>query len=252
MKARLFYLLLPLVMVALPSASYALGIEAAIGGWAQDPSGDIAYKGEGLDIDDDLKYDDETRLYGRVKIDLPTPVPNIYLMATPMSFEGRGEKDATFRFGDETFQADVKFISKLDLDHYDLALYYGLPFIKTATADVLNVELGLNVRVIDFNAEITQSETGIEESKSYTLPVPMVYLGVQVAPVEWLAIEAEGRGVAYSGNHYYDGIGRLKVKPLGPVFIAGGWRFENISLDEKDIEADIDVDGPFAEVGVEF
>lgn len=244
------------LIFVVPQVASAIGLEAAVGVWSQYPSGDISYKGQSLDVENELNYDSETRLFGRVKIDMPMLIPNIYLMATPMEFEGNGSKNTNFTFGDKTFTNNVPFASKLQLDHYDIALFYGLPFLKTATLGKLNAEVGLNARIIDFKSEIAGRDavTGLQttESKSLTLPVPMLYLGAQFKPVKVVSLEAEVRGIAYSGNHYYDLIGRLKIKPVGPVFIAGGYRYEDIKIDESDVKANFKFKGPFMEVGVEF
>ena len=39
-----------------------------------------------------------------MKIEIPL-VPNIYLMATPMEFSGKGSKDVTFEFGNTHIQS---------------------------------------------------------------------------------------------------------------------------------------------------
>ena len=36
------------------------------------------------------------------------------------------------------------------------------------------------------------------------------------------------------------------------LFIAGGWRYEDIAIDEKDIKAEVKFSGPFLEAGVDF
>lgn len=242
-----------LLVFCVPRMASAWGVEAAIGGWQQDPSGDISYQGDSLSLEDELKYDSQTKVFGRVKIDMPLFIPNIYLMATPMEFDGKGRTDDSFTFGDNTYLGNVPFTSKVKLDHYDIGFYYGLPFLKTATLDMFNVELGLDVRIIDFEAEIHQSATDVNESKSLTFPLPMVYVGAQFNPIKYFSIEAEARGIAYSGNHYYDLIGRVKVKPFGPLFIGAGYRYEAIKIDdEEDVTADIDFAGPFLELGVQF
>jgi outer membrane protein len=247
------FIICALLLFAAPATSHALGFEAAIGGWEQEPSGDLSYKEGGLlDLEEDNNYDEESRVMGRLKVDLPLFLPNIYLMATPMEFDGLGEKDVRFLFGEESFSANLPFYSKVIMDHYDVALYYGMPFLKTATAGILNVELGVNARIIDFSAELEQDATGVEESKDLTFPIPMAYMGVQVDPLEWLCFEAEGRGFEYQQNRYYDAIGRVKVKPMGPMFIAGGWRLQKIDVDESGVEVEIRFKGPFAEAGVEF
>ncbi|MEW6215806.1 MAG: TIGR04219 family outer membrane beta-barrel protein [Nitrospirota bacterium] len=246
-----------LFLLITPSVAGAIGFEAAIGAWNQDPEGYVSYKPitavDQLDIDRDLKYDKETKVFGRLKVDMPLVLPNIYIMATPMKFESdKGQKDVTFSFGGQTFTASVPFTSKVQLDHYDIAFYYGVPFLKTATLGKLNAEIGINARIIDFKAEVNQPTTGLSASKSTTIPVPMVYVGVQLKPISLIAIEAEARGIAYSSNHYYDFIGRLKIKPAGPIFIAGGYRYEDIKIDYNDILSEVKIKGPFVEAGIEF
>jgi outer membrane protein len=248
-------------MLALaPGAATAAGIELAVGVWNQTPKGNISYKPitglDNLSIKDNLKYSDENRVFGRVKIDTPLLFPNIYLMATPMEFSEAGSKNTQFQFGNTTFDANVPFTSELRLDHYDLGLYYGVPALKTATAGILNVDLGIDARVIDFKARITGQDTTtgliITESKAVVIPLPMLYLGFQVKPVKWLSAEGEARGLAYGGDHYYDLIGRVKIKPFGPVFAAAGYRYEKVKIDRDDVKADASFGGPFGEVGIEF
>jgi len=241
-----------LVVFLLPLSVQAIGLEASLGVWNQDPEGYVSYKGDPLDIDKDLKYDKETKAFGRLKIDMPLVIPNIYVMATPSKFDGRGEKNVSFNFGGKTFNANVPFTSEVQLDHYDIALYYGIPGLKTLTLGILNVELGLNARIIDFSAKVDQPLTGLSASKSATIPVPMIYAGLQVSPIDLINIEGEFRGIAYSSNHYYDIIGRLKVKPFGPLFIAGGYRYEDIKIDYQDILSEVKLKGPFVEAGIEF
>jgi outer membrane protein len=249
-----------LAVVLLPCAASASGIELAVGVWNQTPNGDISYKAttlqDNLSIQDNLRYSDETRVFGRVKIDTPLLLPNIYLMATPMSFSQTGSKNTSFRFGNVSIAANVPFASEVKLDHYDVGLFYGIPALKPATAGVLNVDLGVDARIIDFQARVSGQETlsglKVSDSKSVIIPMPLVYLGLQVKPFKWLAAEGEARGIVYGKNHYYDLIGRVKFKPIGPVFAAAGYRYEKVRIDRDDVKADARFDGPFGEVGIEF
>ncbi len=243
------------VLFISPVRTYALGLEVAAGYWNQAPSGDLQYSGvlgEGtnLNLKEDLNYNSKARAYIRIKADLPLFLPNIYFMATPMKYEGQGSKDFKITFGDKEFKTGASFNSVLKADHYDIAVYYSLPFLNTATAGSLNVELGLNLRIIDFEASISQGAQS--ESVNYTLPIPMVYAGVQLKPVDLFSIEAELRGITYGSNSYYDLIARMKVKPVGPVFIAGGYRYEKIKIDHNDVKASMEFKGPFIEAGVSF
>lgn len=240
-----FFLLMPVI-------AFGAGIEAAIGIWSQDPSGGLSYKGQTLSVENELKYDSETKLFGRFKIDMPLVIPNIYIMATPMKFEGNGSKSANFQFGDKTFAGSVPFTSSLQLDQYDIALFYNLPFLKTLSLNKLNAEIGLNARIIDLQAEINQASTGLKETKNLTIPIPMVYVGAQFNPVKLIGFEGEFRGIAYSSNHFYDYIGRVKIRPIGPLFISAGYRYQDIKIDQSDIKAEIKFKGPFVETGLEF
>ena len=244
------------LMLTVPAASYAVGLELAVGGWKQSPKGYLSYEAvtanDELDLERDCNYDDETRFTARLKIDMPLFIPNIYLMASPMEFDGTGLKTVNFNFGGELIQGNVPFYSKLTLDHYDIGFYYGIPFIETVSNKIVNIDVGLNIRIYDFEVEIKQDATSLEESEDFTLPVPMAYLALQIKPVDILAIEAEARGISYSGNQLYSLIGRVKFNVFGPVFAAAGYRYDKLKIDEEDVEVDVDFSGPFIEAGFKF
>ena len=80
----------------------------------------------------------------------------------------------------------------------------------------------------------------------------MVYMGILFRPAKFIRVEAEGRVISYNSDHYYDFIGRVRINPFGPFFISGGYRYEDIKIDEEDVEADVTFKGPFAEIGVSF
>ncbi|MDY6904682.1 MAG: TIGR04219 family outer membrane beta-barrel protein [Thermodesulfobacteriota bacterium] len=246
-----------MVLLAAPAVSHAIGIEAAVGGWDQDVQGDMSYKAiseltDTIDFENDLKLEDETRPMGRVKIDMPLVIPNIYLIYTPMEFEGVGDKDVNFKFGNQVFTQNTPIQSTFTMNQMDVGLFYSIPLLKMATFNKVNIDLGLNVKVADLEAEVKDLTTGTRESESATVPVPMVYAGVQLKPVKKLSLEVEGRGIAYDDNHLYDLTGRLKYKVFGPLFLAGGYRYESIKLDEDDLKLDTSVDGVFLETGLEF
>jgi outer membrane protein len=243
-------------MLYIPTMSYAFGIEIAGGAWYQSPSGDLSFdkstSDDDLDLEDELNYDDKWQPSGRLIIDMPSLIPNIYLMATPLKWDETGSKNVRFKFGDEIFEADVPFDSELKMNHLDIGLFYSLPFVKTSTSDILNIDLGLNFRLLDFKVSIEQRDTGLKESESYLLPIPMLYGGMQIQPLEYLAFEFECRGIGWSSNYYVSLIGRLKARPFGPFFVAGGYRYDNVSIDYQDVDVDVVFQGPFVEAGFEF
>jgi outer membrane protein len=244
-----------LLVLTMTVTAGAWGLEFAVGGWAQDPSGTLGYdvlsSDDILEVEDDLKYDTETRVTGRLKIDMPLLLPNIYLMATPIEFKETGQKDSGFKFGDVIFDPGP-FESDTVLNHLDAGLYYGIPLLETAAFNKLNIDIGLNVRIYDYELKVRQDASGLSESDTGTFPIPMVYLAVQLRPFERLSLEAEGRGISYSGNDVYSLIGRIKYRIAGPVFAAGGYRYEKANIDEEDVLADIEISGPFLEAGFSF
>ena len=170
----------------------------------------------------DLGYDDQWKAYGRLKIDMPSLIPNLYLMYTPMKWSETGRKNVDFSFGGENFSGDVDFDSELKMNHLDAALYYGIPGVRAATADILNIDVGLNFRFLDFRAELEQDDIGEKESESYFLPIPMLYAATQIKPIGWIALDLEGH------------------------------RYDNIKIDYQDVDIDAEFRGPFAEVGIDF
>jgi hypothetical protein len=67
-----------------------------------------------------------------------------------------------------------------------------------------------------------------------------------------MAVEAEGRGITISDSAIYSLLGRLRFKVFGPAFVAAGYRYDKIDVDEDDVDADFTIQGPFAEVGLKF
>lgn len=241
-----------IVALTMPATASAVGLEVALGGWHQSPSGTLGLENDfgiidPVDLENTLNFDEETRFIGRAKLDLPF-VPNVYVMATPMEFEGEGNE--TFEFGDLSVTGE--FASELTLDHYDVALYYGIPLLETATLNTLNIELGINVRIFDFEARVEEKLSGLQESESFTVPIPMVYAAVMFRPLEALNFEVEGRGISFGGDKSFSLIGRVRWNTFGPLFVTGGYRYDDYDIEEEGLDIDADFSGPFAEAGFAF
>jgi outer membrane protein len=258
---RVFFGLVLVLWAETFATAHAANIELALGGWRQDPHGHLSTMVSGrsyeFDLQDDLDYKPEYRLFGRLKLRPPQFWPNIYILAAPMEFEESGQKYMEIRFNGQRFAADVALDSKLTLNQYDLSLYYGIPAVRTASAKKLNVDLGLNLRWIDFSAEITgRSDAApgmlVAKEKSISIIVPMLFAAVQFMPTERFSIEAEARGLAIGGNSIYSFLGRLRYSLIGPAFIAGGYRHDILDIDEGSIRLVDDFSGPFAELGLKF
>lgn len=251
-----------LLILGIPAQSYALlglvGVEAAIGGQWHTPDGTMKYKAEDtFDLEKNLGLDDEVSYTARVKVNLPLVIPNVYLLTTAVEFEGSGA-DADFDFGGFGFSGAYE--STLTLNQHDIALFYNVPFLSLATAGILNAEAGLNVRVMDFELYAIETAGGTTRTESFTLPIPMIYVGAQLSPPLFpLDFEVEARILDYGGDsHYSSYIGRVKAElpipmPLVSFFAAAGYRHDELVLDDvEDFDADITISGPFIEAGFKF
>lgn len=224
-------------------------------GWPQVPAGVIANELNSphgsLNIEKELQYYQETRLDGRLLVEFSRFFPNLYIMATPIEFENARNKNVRFKTGDKILGVDSDVESQITLNELDLALYYDIPFVKTISADMLNIDLGVNVRAVDFDGKMEHELIG-NASQSFVVPIPMVFGALQFQPLHALALEAEGRGISLGANKSFSLVGRIRWNVLDHVFAAGGYRFDKFDIDYQGVLIDADVSGPFFEAGLSF
>jgi hypothetical protein len=173
-------------------------------------------------------------------------------MVTPLRFEGTGTISSSFVFLDTLFEPSTAFTSRLKLSHYDLAWFADLPELPLNEAWALHAETGINLRMVYFHASISQPSTGIAESISSTVPLPMLYLGAQAVHRGGFTLEVEARGTRYRDDYAYDIIGRIRHPIRGPLHLAAGYRHLYVDLDIDDIDAQGTFSGPFMETVLSF
>lgn len=260
MKKTGILLITAAVFLLLPAQCRAR-LEIGVGAWDQNIRGDLYYNlyasPDVADVEDDLGLDSDVRGVAYLKWELPI-LPNLYLGVTPMKFEGRQIRDTSFEFGEYTFLADRPLKSKMVLNHYDIGFYYSLKLPDVASMKEVKLDLGLNLRTAELDVRVSGSvatDDGIRharESKDYTLPIPMLYGAVQITPVDKISLEVEGRGVTLKGDHLFSFLSRIKFYVQKNFFIAAGYRFDYIRLDEDDLNIDSTVGGVLCETGFEF
>jgi outer membrane protein len=216
------------------------------------PSGWVKYKGDSIDVEKDLRLGDSKNLNAYIQIGLPV-LPNIKLEYLPTKYEGEGQINKSFTFGNVTFNASDTVKSKIDVKQYDLSLFYNLPI------PVVTPRLGLAVKYLDGYVDIRTINTNQHERKSLNAPIPMVYAGVNVAvPVIPVELDVEGKGIAYKGNSLIDVKGMVmltitKIPMIGKAYIGGGYRYQKLKLDDVDgLYSDIKFKGLVGEVGFSF
>ena len=257
-------LLLSFLILAVPSfKANAITVSAGGGAWRENPEGWIEYRTKSVvgtakthvDVDDDLNLGTKTKAQGWFKIEGIPILPDIKVQYTGMKFTGSGYVNTSFVFGDLTVPVDSYVESKLRANQIDVTLTYGIPFLEKATSGKVSGNWGLNVKVIDGYAKVkyrTLTETK-EDSKSATIPVPMVHLDGEIRPVESVGFEIGGNFVGYGGSKFYETQAELKVYPFKRAFAGIGYRYQRLKINDiSDVSADLKVKGFFAEVGVRF
>jgi hypothetical protein len=213
---------------------------------------------------------------GRAKFEHPIPVvPNISLLYSPIHLDGainiNGTVTATTNFpqgfpiSNNSASVSLPTVGALNVsaDMYDVAFYSGLPFLKTATLGWLNIDLGLNVKVITIPAYLIK-----ELGKNVTLPInfvplPTLYVAFQVAPFEFDFISLEGElrffpGIIvskFTSDYVFymnDFLVRAKYTFFDPLFVDAGYRYQNVYAGAQGATLAIISQGPFAEVGAKF
>ncbi|MCX8060180.1 MAG: TIGR04219 family outer membrane beta-barrel protein, partial [Aquificaceae bacterium] len=214
--------------LALIGESFGLNVDVSVGVINHKPSGLIQHpvpNGDRIDAKRDLGIGDESKVFGRLKLEHPLPlIPDVYLQYMPMEFFGSGNINRRIRYGNVTYDVNVRLDSKVELDRFDVGLYYGIPLFG------LDPEIGVNTRIVSFKGSITGQEFLTNqvrtESKSATVPIPMLYgaLGVNLPAVP-VSFRGEVRGISLSKASYYDWSleGRVKPTRTVPVYLSAGY-----------------------------
>lgn len=257
-------LTLLIAVLALPGAGIAASVEFSVGAWYVDPDGDLSYTpGPAGDIDltNRIAYDDQWQPAFRLKTKFPL-LPNIYLQATPLGFDANRDGDAfEFSVGDAVFFGNEDLDSEFFLNLYDATLFFRVPLVESGDRSIASFELGAGARWLVLKAEFDDLDIdgdvadfdAIDDSRSETVVYPMGYAGLDIEPTEYVSLTAEAWGYSYHSDKLYSLVGRLKVSPLGPLFLSGGYRYDFYDFDRSDLELDdVTFEGPFAEIGLEF
>jgi len=230
-----------------------IDVEASVGIWNQSPKGYIQYPsntGNSIDLESDLNLGDETKLSGKLKIELPI-LPKLYLQYTDMEFTGKGNLQ-NIRFGNFVFNASVD--SKITAKQYDIGLYYNIPLVKTLSFGTIDPEIGVVVKIVDFEAILTGNFT---EKYTKTIPIPLAYGYLGINFPAFFGVWGEFKGIKYDNNYFYEYAVALRIRPfdfqVGHIFVESGYRYQRLRLkDVGDINADVKARGFFGNIGVSF
>jgi outer membrane protein len=242
------------LMAAVPAHALP-GLEVGARGmyWFPDLTGtvktaDPVIGGTEFNIKDDVGIGDENFPSGEVFLRLSRVTFRVGY--TPVKFDGNRQLSREIRFGDQIFSASDNVVSHLDLKMIDGEFQFDLLRPDVAAAS-FNLGLIVKVKYVDGNVELRNSTN--TESRDFKAPIPMVGLAAGVGFLKnMVRADARVTGIAYSGDHLFEGDVYASFAPLTFLSIQGGYRFIDLKIDEDDILAKIKLKGPYLGAQLSF
>src|SRR5512146_315030 len=244
-----------LVMTAAMPAHALPGFEAGVRGmyWFPELSGDVqtfaaGAEGTRFNIKDDLGVGDENFLSGEAFVRIGRL--HFRVGYTPVEFDGNKQLTRQIVFGGQTFDVNENVVTNLDLKMIDGEAQFDLIRPEFATT---NFNLGIIVKVKYVDGTVELRSATATETRDFQAPLPLVGLAAGVGTLNNMRRgDARVSGIAYSGNHLYEGDLYASFAPFPFVSIQGGYRFIDMRIDEDDIEASIKLKGPYVGAQVSF
>jgi len=241
-----------LAAVAATSISFAhadtvLGVYAGFGSW------DSSYDGKAGDPSitlKDLGVKDHKNSYYYIALEHPVPVlPNIRLAHTDISSKQTADVSKTFTIDGTTFVANDTIASEFDLTHTDVTLYYEL------LDNWVNIDLGVTARTFDGFVSAKSTTTAQNKKVKVDQTLPMLYGKLQFdLPFSGLSAGIEGNFVSYSGDRVTDYSAKISYlfDSVLDIGLEAGYRKLSVKVDEDDLQANVNLKGPYAAVIAHF
>lgn len=229
-------------------AAPLIDLEVSAGVWNSTPEGTVGKSDTDIEA---LGFDEKSANVISATFEHPVPfIPNIRVKRTNLDLNGSGTLDEDFTLDDVSFPANTPIDSGIDLSHTDFTLYYGLPEL------LVDIDLGATIRVFDGKASAVT--TALQEETDLDFAIPMAYASVRVdLPMTGFYLGAEGNLISYDDNKLSDFTAKIGystdiVPFLADLELEAGYRTLDLELDDDDLEADIKLDGPFANLTLAF
>lgn len=240
------------------NAGMVIDITAGAGAWNAAPSGFVEY-GTRLDLEQDLGLTDKQGLYYYVDVDHFLPlVPNFKIERQELQTDAT-KTLANISFGNQTFNASTK--TTADLTQNDLSLYWGIPGLNLATAGIVDVGFGINLKQFDGYVSLEETLTGKKEKVALNFIVPMGYASVTVDPPMIPAkLFASYKVISYKDSGLRDFQAKAMINlpiptPLIDWTLDIGYKEQTLKIDDSlsdDITTDIKFSGVMFGVSAKF
>ena len=223
------------------SAGVLLDAQVGAGAWMAKTSGNIAYDGGNINLENDLGLNDSTNGYLYADINHFVPIiPNIRIERQELKTDATKATNVTF--ASRNFGSTTK--SDIDLTQNDLILYWGIPGLNILSAGILNVDFGINIKQYDGSITLTDTTTNISESVDLDFIVPMGYLAAQINPPFIPAtISASTKMISYDGSELSDSMIMASIDlpiplPLIDFRLDVGYKIQKLDI-SKDLSDDV-------------
>lgn len=224
-----------------------IGFEVGAQAWQQSYDGLIQSGTNGVDLDQQLGFDDETNNVFYVLLEHPVPVlPNVLVQHTELDISATST-DTSFTFDGIDFSLGSPVTTDSDLSHTDITLYYEI------LDNWVSLDVGLTVRTFEEGVFLSSDVGNAELDLDIT--VPLLYAGVEFElPLTGLYVSADANAIAYSGDGFVDyriNIGYESSWGLGAEL---GYRSFTVDYEDSDDNevVDITIDGAYLGVFYHF
>lgn len=245
-------------LTCVANAGMILDFEAGAGAWVASPSGNIKY-GSGatnIDLEKNLGLDTTTNMYYYADFNHFIPlIPNLRVERQDLSISGTSIGQ-TFTFGGKNFTTGDNIKTDLTMTQNDFIMYWGVPGLNLATAGILDVNFGLDLKYIQGG----EMKVG-DKTADLDLLVPMGYLNAVVdLPFAPISISATMKQISYQSSKFSDNSAKISYKlplplPLIDIKLDAGYKKQSLDISDDlvdDVNAKIDNSGMFFGLSAKF
>lgn len=205
-------------------------------------------EGSDIELKEDIDMESENVFGGKVYFEAGKH--RLSVGYTPLEFKGTHVLTKQLIFHGNTYTLGTTVDSKLKINQLDVQYTYWLINFKTGA----RARLGLigAVKNIDASASLKADSLSLDETQSFTLPIPMVGLRAETGIGDLVRLTASGVGVAYSGNSIIDITAAIEVSPIPLLGISAGFRGMYLTVDNNDTKINANVSGVFIGIFARF
>ena len=238
MKKLTLLAALAVTTAPLAHADTVLGVYAGFGSW------DSSYDGKAGDPSitlKDLGVKDHKNNFYYIALEHPIPIlPNIRLAHTDISTKQTATVTKTFTIDGTTFAVNDSVDSEFDLTHTDATLYYEI------LDNWVNLDLGLTAR--QFDGFVYAKSTTENKKVKIDQTLPMLYGKVQFdLPFSGLSAGVEANYVSYQDDKISDYSAKISYlfDSALDIGIEAGYRKFSLTVEDDDLDAEINLKGPY-------